>query len=129
MIRKEALQTAADIEARGFKLRPGKIAIIRDDAEEVTAGGIIIVDEAQRKPMSGTVVMVGDLTSVGSISLSDWVTVSKYFGVTHRIRTGDGFDLEVEIIHEDDVYIVWRSPDGELDVVTSNIREVANDDA
>lgn len=37
-----------------------KVLIKREDAEEVTAGGIIIPDTSKEKPSKGTVVAVGE---------------------------------------------------------------------
>ena len=43
-----------------FKPLHDRVAIRRLDAEEKTAGGIIIPDTAQEKPQQGEVVAVGD---------------------------------------------------------------------
>jgi chaperonin GroES len=45
-----------------MKLKPiqDKVLVKREDAEEKTAGGIIIPDTSKEKPSKGTVVAVGD---------------------------------------------------------------------
>ena len=47
---------------RQGKLVQGKILVKQDDAETKTAGGIIIPDTNQEKPLQGTVVVVGPST-------------------------------------------------------------------
>lgn len=44
------------------KIRPlgSKVLIERMEAEEVTAGGIVLPDAAREKPQKGTVIAVGD---------------------------------------------------------------------
>lgn len=44
------------------KLQPlgDRVVVRREDAEETTAGGIVLPDTAQDKPSRGTVVSVGD---------------------------------------------------------------------
>jgi chaperonin GroES len=45
-----------------MKLKPiqDKVLVKREDAEEKTAGGIIIPDTSKEKPSKGTVIAVGD---------------------------------------------------------------------
>lgn len=125
--RQEALKIAADIQARGFVLSGRRLAVLRDPGEEKTKGGIYIPDTAVGKPLSGTLVMIGtgfDVTEDNTIGdwvpnkdkpeelagmrLGDWITFSKYDGVHHILRTGDGWDVQVEVMHANDIYIYWR---------------------
>ena len=64
-----------------MKIRPlhDRVVLTRIDAEEKTAGGIIIPDTAKEKPQQGKVVAVGDK-----------VVYSKYGGTEITI---DGEDL------------------------------------
>ncbi|MHC4680512.1 MAG: co-chaperone GroES [Planctomycetota bacterium] len=72
-----------------MKLRPldDRIVIKQSEAEEKTAGGIILPDAAQEKPQIGTVVAVGpgkllDDGTRGKISVKnkDKVIYAKYIG-------------------------------------------------
>ena len=90
-----------------FVFRPlhDRVAIRRLDAEEKTAGGIIIPDTAQEKPQQGEVVAVGDglRSETGDImplevKPGDKILFGKYSGTEVTI---DGEDLV--IIKESDI--------------------------
>ena len=75
------------------------------DAEETTAGGIVLPDAAQEKPQRGTVVSVGPgkLLDSGergepSITVGDEVIFGKYGGTEIEV---DG--VEVKILRESDI--------------------------
>ena len=75
------------------------------EAEEVTAGGILLPDSAQEKPQRGTVVAVGSgkLLDNGergelSVALGDQVIYGKYGGSDVEV---DG--REVKILRESDI--------------------------
>ena len=75
------------------------------DAEETTAGGIVLPDAAQEKPQRGTVVAVGPgkLLDSGergepSITVGDEVIFGKYGGTEIEV---DG--VEVKILRESDI--------------------------
>jgi chaperonin GroES len=74
-------------------------------AEEVTAGGIVLPDNAQEKPQRGTVVAVGPgkLLDSGergelSVSVGDEVIFGKYGGTEIEIEGAD-----VKILRESDI--------------------------
>ena len=78
------------------------------EAEEKTAGGILLPDSAREKPAQGTVVALGEgrLLDDGSradfqVNLNDKVIYSKYAG--HDIQI-DG--EEYKVIQESDVYAI-----------------------
>ncbi len=90
-----------------FVFRPlhDRVAIRRLDAEEKTAGGIIIPDTAQEKPQQGEVVAVGDglHSETGDImplevKPGDKILFGKYSGTEVTI---DGEDLV--IVQESDI--------------------------
>ena len=90
-----------------FVFRPlhDRVAIRRLDAEEKTAGGIIIPDTAQEKPQQGEVVAVGDglRSETGDImplevKPGDKILFGKYSGTEVTI---DGEDLV--IVQESDI--------------------------
>lgn len=75
------------------------------EAEEVTAGGIVLPDSAKEKPQRGEVVAVGPgkLTDAGErvavcVAVGDEVLFSKYGGTEIEI---DG--EEVKILRESDI--------------------------
>ena len=82
-----------------MKFRPlhDRVVVKRIDAEEKTAGGIIIPDSAKEKPMEGKVVAVGpgarnekgDLIAL-DVKAGDTVLFGKWSGTEVKI---DGEDL------------------------------------
>jgi chaperonin GroES len=89
-----------------MKFRPlhDRVVVRRVDAEENTAGGIIIPDTAKEKPQRGTVVAVGpgkveNGTHIEmSVKEGDTVLYGKYAGT--EIRLGDD---DVLIMRESDI--------------------------
>lgn len=82
-----------------------RIVIRPVDAEETTAGGIVLPDAAKEKPQRGKVLAVGPgrLLDSGervavSVSLNDEVLFSKYGGTDIEV---DG--EEVKILRESDI--------------------------
>jgi chaperonin GroES len=90
-----------------LNLRPldDRVVVEPKEAEEVTAGGIVLPDTAKEKPQRGTVVAVGPgkLLDSGergalSVSVGDEVIYGKYSGSEVEI---DGRD--VKILRETDI--------------------------
>jgi chaperonin GroES len=90
-----------------IKIRPldDRVVVEPMDAEEMTAGGIVLPDAAQEKPQRGTVLAVGPgkLLDNGqrgelSITVGDEVIYGKYGG-TEIEMDGD----EVKILRESDI--------------------------
>jgi chaperonin GroES len=90
-----------------IKIRPldDRIVVEPMQAEETTAGGIVLPGNAQEKPQRGTVVAVGPgkLLESGqrgelSISVGDEVIFGKYGGTEIEV---DGAD--VKILRESDI--------------------------
>ena len=93
--------------AKKIKIRPldDRIVVEPLDAEETTAGGIVLPNAAQEKPQRGTVIAVGpgrmlDSGNRGelSVSIGDEVIYGKYGGSDIEVD-GD----EVKILRESDV--------------------------
>ena len=93
-----------------MKFRPlhDRVVVCRIDAEEKTAGGIIIPDTAKEKPQEGEVLAVGNgrvLDSGTKVSLDvkvgDKILFGKYSGTDIKI---DGED--VLILREEEVLAV-----------------------
>ena len=96
-----------------MKFRPlhDRVVVKRIDAEEKTAGGIIIPDSAKEKPQRGTVVAAGSGRSAKGgkivpldVKVGDQVLFGKYAGQEIRIEGKDLF-----IMKEDDVLAVIDS--------------------
>lgn len=113
LTRKEAMDVAAQLEAEGFVLYEGRIAVIRDPEKE-QEGSIILPEQAKRKPLCGTVVMVGVGAQVDEegnevgIHVGDRITFSKYFNTLFELPLINGDTVFVEVVHMHDVYIGWR---------------------
>jgi chaperonin GroES len=93
--------------AKKIKIRPldDRVVVEPIEAEETTAGGIVLPDAAKEKPQRGTVIAVGpgkllDSGSRGelSVSVGDEVIYGKYGGSDIEV---DGED--VKILRESDI--------------------------
>ncbi len=89
------------------KIRPldDRVVVKPEEAEETTAGGIVLPDSAKEKPQRGTVVAVGpgkllDNGNRGplSVAVGDVVIYGKYGGSDLEVN-GD----EVKILYERDI--------------------------
>ncbi|PHS02339.1 MAG: co-chaperone GroES [Blastopirellula sp.] len=85
-----------------------KVVVKRLEAEDVTAGGIVLPDSAKEKPQEGRVLSVGDgrLLKDGSraehqISEGDRVLFDSYAGIEIQVD-----DQELLIMSESDVLAV-----------------------
>ena len=90
-----------------IKIRPldDRVVVQPSEAEETTAGGIVLPDSAKEKPQRGTVIAVGPgrLLDNGqrgdlSVSVGDEVIYSKYGGTDIEINNDD-----VKILRESDI--------------------------
>lgn len=93
--------------AKSVNLRPldDRVVVEPMEAEEVTAGGIVLPDTAKEKPQRGTVIAVGPgkLLEDGkrgamSVAVGDEVIYGKYSGSDIEV---DG--REVKILRETDI--------------------------
>jgi len=93
--------------SKKISLRPleDRVVVEPVEAEEVTAGGIVLPDSAKEKPQRGTVLAVGPgkLLDSGergtlSVAVGDEVIYGKYAGTDIEV---DG--REVKILRESDV--------------------------
>ena len=93
--------------AKKVNLRPldDRVVVQPSEAEETTAGGIVLPDSAKEKPQRGTVVAVGPgrLLEGGSrgelsVAVGDTVIYGKYGGSDIEV---DG--QEVKILRESDI--------------------------
>ena len=90
-----------------IKIRPldDRVVVRPTDAEEVTAGGIVLPDSAQEKPQRGTVIAVGAgrLLENGSrgelsVAIGDQVIYGKFGGADIEVE-GE----EVKILREGEI--------------------------
>ena len=93
--------------SKDIKLRPldDRVVVEPVEAEEVTAGGIVLPDSAREKPQRGTVLAIGPgkLLDSGergvlSVSIGDEVIYGKYSGSDIEIEGRD-----VKILRESDI--------------------------
>ena len=89
------------------KIRPldDRVVVEPMEAEETTAGGIVLPDSAQEKPQRGTVIAVGPgkLLDSGergelSVAVGDEVIFGKYGGTEIEVEGND-----VKILRESDI--------------------------
>jgi chaperonin GroES len=85
-----------------------KVVVRRMDAEEVTAGGIVLPDSAREKPQQGRILSVGDgrlmpdgTRAVNQVSDGDRVLFSAYSG-SEVIVDGE----ELLIMSEDEILAI-----------------------
>ncbi|NLE39997.1 MAG: co-chaperone GroES [Pirellulaceae bacterium] len=92
---------------KNIKLRPldDRVVVEPLEAEEVTAGGIVLPDTAQEKPQRGTIIAVGPgkLLDSGergalSVAVGDEVIYGKYAGSDFELE-----GAEVKILREGDI--------------------------
>jgi chaperonin GroES len=93
--------------AKDMNLRPldDRVVVEPVEAEERTAGGIVLPDTAKEKPQRGTVIAVGPgkLLDTGkrgdlSVSVGDVVIYGKYSGTDIEVNGND-----VKIVRESDI--------------------------
>jgi len=93
--------------ATKVNLRPldDRLVVEPNEAEDVTAGGIVLPDSAKEKPQRGTVVAVGPgkLLDSGergtlSVAVGDEVIYGKYSGTEIEVN-----GVDVKILRESDV--------------------------
>ncbi len=101
---------AATATRTKLKFRPldDRILVMQGDAEEVTAGGIVLPDTAREKPQQGKVIAVGpgkllDSGKRGAVAvkIGDEIFYGKYSG-TELEMSGDKF----VILSESDILAV-----------------------
>ena len=85
-----------------------KVVVKPSDAEDKSAGGIILPDAAKQKPQEGTVVAVGSgrvldngQRNALAVKVGDLVVYSKYGGTEYKLE-GD----TVMILDEDQIYAI-----------------------
>jgi chaperonin GroES len=107
MAKKKAAKKSAD---DGVKIQPlgDRVVVEREEAEEVTAGGIVLPDSAKDKPARGTIISVGDgkLLDDGKrnalqVTKGDRVLFSSYAGEQFKLG-----DQELLLMREEDILAV-----------------------
>ncbi len=85
-----------------------RVVVQREEAEEVTSGGIVLPDSAKDKPARGTIASVGDgrLLDDGSrsefqVKVGDRVLFSSYAGEQFKLG-----DEELLLMREEDILAV-----------------------
>ena len=112
---KDARRVAAEIEALGYIVPGSKVLIIRDETmEQKSEGGIIMREEAQARPLKGTIIALGQgirkdpaTYDLDGINVLMRATFSKYEGHKESIALLDGDTVEVEFLTSADLYLIW----------------------
>ncbi len=101
---------AAKKSAGGMKIQPlgDRVVVKREEAEEVTAGGIVLPDAAKDKPTRGKVVTVGNgrllddgTRSKMQVKKGDRVLFSSYSGEQFKLG-----EQELLLMREEDILAV-----------------------
>lgn len=84
-----------------IKIKPigNRVAIRQKAAEQTTASGLIIPNDAQEKPQQGEVIAIG--SKVEDIAVGDTVIYSKYAGTSLTLGSE-----EYLVMSEEDVFAV-----------------------
>ena len=110
MAKKKAARKSTPRSSGTVKIEPlgDRVVVQREDAESVTAGGIVLPDSAQDKPTRGKVASVGNgrLLDDGTrgkmqVKKGDRVLFSSYAGEDFKLG-----DRELILIREDDILAV-----------------------
>ena len=87
-----------------------RVIVKQDEAEETTAGGLILAHDAKEKPQSGVVLAVGEgkVNNEGEhlpmpVKAGDHVLYGKYGGTEVKVN-GE----EVMILRSEDIYAVFE---------------------
>ena len=95
-----------------IKLQPlgDRVVVEREEAETVTAGGIVLPDTAKDKPARGKIISIGDgrlldngTRSPFQVKVGDRVLFSSYAGDTFKLGT-----RELLLMHEEDILAVIK---------------------
>lgn len=107
------LNVVAYINKSGIVFYNSRVAVIRDEEDSVSKGGIIIPDLAKRKTLRGTVVGVGlgvDADGIAGYEILDKVMFTKYNPIEFMLPLPNGEEARIELMHISDLYIGWRMP-------------------
>ncbi len=107
------MATAASVPALAVTITPlgDRVVVLPLEAEQVTASGIVIPDTAKgEKPQEGIIVALGK-GGIGKdgddpskhLKVGDKVLFGKYAGDEVKLKSKDGKDVEVKILHLDSV--------------------------
>lgn len=88
-----------------------RVVVLPLEAEQVTASGIVIPDTAKgEKPQEGIILALGKggigedkANPADHLKIGDKVLFGKYAGDEVKLKTKDGKDVEVKILHLDAV--------------------------
>jgi len=102
----ECRDIAAQLEAEGFLALEERVGVIRDPAPEMV-GSLHIPDQAQVKPIRGTVVMKGEMIA-SDVQVGDRVVFTKYRPTLMEFPLLSGDSVYVELMTISDIYVRWR---------------------
>lgn len=112
---KDAKQIAAEIAALGYIVPGSKVLILRDETmEQRSEEGIVLREEAQARPLKGTILALGQGIEKGpeeydldGIDVLMRATFSKYEGHIENITLLGDDTVGVEFLTAADLYLIW----------------------
>jgi len=130
--RKKALEFVAWQEVSGGRVPGERVMVIRDETQTRTNSGLYIPDQAQRKPGRGIVVGIGggvdlDDPKWAGITIGSTVLFNSYNVVGLSMTDKEGSPVRVSILHNADVYYLYREVEGVDFVVEGLGEEVVNE--
>lgn len=78
-----------------------RVLLVKDDAPEMSEGGIVLPSDSREKPLTARVIRMGD--EVDHVIIGDEVIYASFAGTTFTI---DG--KEVIVVDEEDIMLVLR---------------------
>ena len=117
MTREKLLEFAAWIEANEARFLGKRVAVVADEAESMSKGGIIIPQDSQTRPKRGRVVAFGlqaknpgadgTPSDVADLEIGDTVLHNIYNTLELAIPDRDGNPVKVSLFGVNDIYIAW----------------------
>ena len=106
LTRAQAIDVAAQLEAEGFVALGERVIIANDREEEQSKGGIIIPDQARKRPMVGTVVSVGAEVPF-DLQPGDRIAHTRFQATSIELPLLSGDTVLVQLLHYADFYVRW----------------------
>lgn len=113
MTRKELAQFAAFTKASNRVLYGEKVAVVRDESDDMLSESIAAPDTERRLKYTGTVVYTGlgitpEHKDLAGLVIGDMVAFNTYNPMSMLWPDKDGGTVKVLIFHAADIYVGWR---------------------
>lgn len=104
----------------GYTLIGERVAVLVDEGQEKTEGGLYIPDSAKQVLFRGSILLLGigvralqessdpeKRARYAGIEVGKRVTFNRWNPAKQELKRADGSKLEVAIMHAMDIYLVW----------------------